>query len=77
MADVERRFHSDHAPLVRSLTRRLGDREWADAVAQETFVRARRHGAADTGPSAARERAWLFAAATNHVMLWVRLRCAP
>lgn len=61
MDDVERLFHTYHAPLVRYLTRRLGDRDWAEEVAQETFLRALRHG------PVASERAWLFAVATNLV----------
>jgi RNA polymerase sigma-70 factor (ECF subfamily) len=59
--DVERLFREYHAPLVRYLTRRLGDRDWAEEVAQETFLRALRHG------PVAQERAWLFAVATNLV----------
>ena len=59
--DVERLFREYHAPLVRYLTRRLGDRDWADEVAQETFVRALRQ------ETIAHERAWLFAVATNLV----------
>jgi len=39
----------------------LGDRDWAEEVAQETFVRALRQ------PSIQNERAWLFAVATNLV----------
>ena len=35
-------FAQYHAPLVRFLTRRLGDRDWAEEIAQETFVRALR-----------------------------------
>lgn len=61
MTDVERLFHSYHAPLVRYLTRRLGDRDWAEEVAQETFVRALRQ------ETIVHERAWLFAVATNLV----------
>ena len=61
MTDVERLFHLYHAPLVRYLTRRLGDRDWAEEVAQETFLRALRHGPVSS------ERAWLFAVATNLV----------
>jgi len=61
MDDVERLFREYHAPLVRYLTRRLGDRDWAEEVAQETFLRALRHG------PVAQERAWLFAVATNLV----------
>lgn len=61
MSDVERLFREYHAPLVRYLTRRLGDRDWAEEVAQETFVRALRQ---DTLTN---ERAWLFAVATNLV----------
>lgn len=61
MTDVERLFHLYHVPLVRYLTRRLGDRDWAEEVAQETFLRALRHG------PVASERAWLFAVATNLV----------
>jgi RNA polymerase sigma-70 factor, ECF subfamily len=59
--DVERLFREYHAPLVRYLTRRLGDRDWAEEVAQETFVRALRQS------DLTNERAWLFAVATNLV----------
>jgi RNA polymerase sigma-70 factor, ECF subfamily len=59
--DVERLFREYHDPLVRYLTRRLGDRDWAEEVAQETFVRALRQ------PALQNERAWLFAVATNLV----------
>jgi RNA polymerase sigma-70 factor (ECF subfamily) len=59
--DVERLFREYHDPLVRYLTRRLGDRDWAEEVAQETFVRALRQ------PVLQNERAWLFAVATNLV----------
>lgn len=61
MNDVERLFRSYHEPLVRYLTRRLGDRDWAEEVAQETFVRALKQ------ESIVSERAWLFAVATNLV----------
>ena len=61
MDDAERLFRTYHAPLVRYLTRRLGDRDWAEEVAQETFLRALRHGPVE------HERAWLFAVATNLV----------
>src|SRR5579872_6017944 len=47
--------------LVRYLTRRLGDRDWAEEVAQETFVRALRQ------ESIVNERSWLFAVANNLV----------
>jgi RNA polymerase sigma-70 factor (ECF subfamily) len=59
--DVERLFRAYNAPLVRYLTRRLGDRDWAEEVAQETFLRALRQERIDN------ERAWLFAVATNLV----------
>ena len=42
VTDVERLFRTYNAALVRYLTRRLGDRDWAEEVAQETFVRALR-----------------------------------
>ena len=61
MADVDRLFRSYNAALVRYLTRRLGDGDWAEEVAQETFVRAMRQ------KSIENERAWLFAVATNLV----------
>lgn len=61
MTDVERLFRTYNAALVRYLTRRLGDRDWAEEVAQETFVRALRQ------DSITNERAWLFAVATNLV----------
>jgi RNA polymerase sigma-70 factor (ECF subfamily) len=61
MHDVDRLFRQYHEPLVRYLTRRLGDRDWAEEVAQETFVRALRQ------ETLQNERAWLFAVATNLV----------
>lgn len=61
MDDLERLFRTYHAPLVRYLTRRLGDRDLADELAQETFVRALKHGPVTS------ERSWLFAVATNLV----------
>ena len=61
MHDVERLFRSYHATLVRYLTRRLGDRDWAEDVAQETFVRALRQ------ESIVNERSWVFAVANNLV----------
>ena len=60
---VERLFREYHDPLVRYLTRRLGDRDWAEEVAQETFVRALRQKEGELQ----NERAWLFAVATNLV----------
>ena len=59
MTDVESLFREYHQPLVRYLTRRLGDRDWAEEIAQETFVRALRQ------KDLQNERAWLFAVATN------------
>jgi RNA polymerase sigma-70 factor, ECF subfamily len=61
VTDVERLFRTYNTALVRYLTRRLGDRDWAEEVAQETFVRALRQ------TSIQNERAWLFAVATNLV----------
>ena len=60
-ADIEALFRAHHAGLVRYLTRRLGDRDWAEEVAQETFLRALRT------PPATNGRSWLFAVATNLV----------
>jgi RNA polymerase sigma-70 factor (ECF subfamily) len=54
-------FAAYHEPLVRFLTRRLGDRDWAEELAQETFVRAMRQ------ETIASERSWLFAVAANLV----------
>ena len=61
MSDVERLFRAYNATLVRYLTRRLGDGDWAEEVAQETFVRALRQ------ESITNERAWLFTVANNLV----------
>jgi RNA polymerase sigma-70 factor (ECF subfamily) len=61
MEDVDRLFRLYHQPLVRYLTRRLGDRDWAEEIAQETFLRALRQ------ESLTSERSWLFAVATNLV----------
>jgi len=61
MSDTERLFATYHAMLVRYLTRRLGDRDWAEDIAQETFVRALRQ------DEIVNERSWLFAVASNLV----------
>lgn len=61
MDDLERLFREYHAPVLRYLSRRLGDRDLAEELAQETFMRALRHGPVE------KERAWLFAVATNLV----------
>jgi RNA polymerase sigma-70 factor (ECF subfamily) len=61
VSDAERLFREYHAPLLRYLTRRLGDRDWAEEVVQETFLRALRQ------QTIVNERAWLFAVATNLV----------
>src|SRR6476620_12075708 len=61
MNDLDRLFREYHQPLVRYLTRRLGDRDWAEEVTQETFLRAARQ------ETIVSERAWLFAVATNLV----------
>jgi len=61
LSDLERLFNTYHQPLVRYLVRRLGDRDWAEEIAQETFLRALRQ------EKIVSERAWLFAVATNLV----------
>jgi RNA polymerase sigma-70 factor, ECF subfamily len=61
MDETERLFRTYHEGLVRYLTRRLGDADWADEVAQETFLRALR-----SAPTT-NERSWLYAVATNLV----------
>lgn len=58
---AERLFREYHSTLVRYLTRRLGDRDWAEEVAQETFVRAMRQ------ETIVNERSWVFAVAHNLV----------
>ncbi|MGI8619906.1 MAG: sigma-70 family RNA polymerase sigma factor [Gemmatimonadaceae bacterium] len=59
MIDADRLFRTYNAQLVRYLTRRLGDSDLAEEMAQETFVRAMRQDVITN------ERAWLFAVATN------------
>ena len=61
MQVADRLFREYHAALVRYLTRRLGDRDWAEEVAQETFVRALRQ------ENIVNERSWIFAVANNLV----------
>ena len=58
---LTRLFNTYHATLVRYVARRVGDRDWAEEVAQETFVRALKQ------ETIASERSWLFAVATNLV----------
>lgn len=58
---LERLFRTHHASLVRYLQRALGDRDAAEELAQETFVRALRQGELRS------ERSWLFAVAANLV----------
>jgi RNA polymerase sigma-70 factor (ECF subfamily) len=54
-------FTSYHDTLVRFLTRQLGDRDAAEEIAQETFVRALQQ------ETIASERSWIFAVAMNLV----------
>lgn len=54
-------FDMYHQPLVRFLSRQTGDRDAAEEIAQETFVRALKQ---DTIAS---ERSWIFAVAMNLV----------
>ncbi len=54
-------FATYHNTLVRFLSRQLGDRDAAEEIAQETFVRAFRQ------ETIASERSWLFAVAMNLV----------
>lgn len=61
MDQAERLFREYHPTLVRYLTRRLGDRDWAEEIAQETFVRALRQ------ETIVNERSWVFAVAHNLV----------
>ncbi|MEO7362210.1 MAG: sigma-70 family RNA polymerase sigma factor [Gemmatimonadaceae bacterium] len=61
MHDADR-WYREHAPsLIRYLQRQLGDRDLAEDVVQETFLRALRH-----EPST-NARSWLFTTATNLV----------
>ncbi len=61
MKHFDRLFHEYHAPIVRYLTRQLGDRDLAEELAQETFLRALRH------EPTINVRSWLFTVATNLV----------
>ena len=54
-------FEAYHEPLVRFLTRQTGDRDWAEEIAQETFIRALKQ------ETIASERSWIFAVAMNLV----------
>lgn len=58
---LERLFRTYHGSLVRYLQRALGDRDVAEELAQETFVRASQQGELRS------ERSWLFAVAANLV----------
>jgi RNA polymerase sigma-70 factor (ECF subfamily) len=59
VTDVDRLFRDYHEPFARYLTRRLGDRDRAEELVQEIFLRALKQ------KSIASERSWLFAVATN------------
>ena len=65
-AELERLFREYHPQLVRFLTRQLGDRDRAEELAQDTFVRALRQ------ERLTNERAWLFTVASNLVRDEVR-----
>ncbi len=54
-------FNTYHQQLVRFLARQLGDRDLAEEIAQETFVRALKQ------ETIASERSWIFAVAMNLV----------
>ena len=54
-------FNTYHQPLVRFLTRQLGDADWAEEIAQETFIRALKQEVIES------ERSWIFAVALNLV----------
>ena len=54
-------FEAYHEPLVRFLTRQTGDRDWAEEIAQETFIKALKQ------EMIASERSWIFAVAMNLV----------
>src|SRR3954466_8303837 len=58
---LEALFKTYHDPLVRFLTRQLGDRDAAEEIAQETFVRALQQDVI------LNERSWIFAVAMNLV----------
>lgn len=65
-AELDRLFREYHSHLVRFLTRQLGDRDRAEELAQDTFVRALRQ------DRLTNERAWLFTVASNLVRDEVR-----
>ena len=54
-------FNTYHRQLVRFIARQIGDRDAAEEIAQETFVRALKQ------ETIASERSWLFAVAMNLV----------
>jgi RNA polymerase sigma-70 factor (ECF subfamily) len=66
MDDIDRLFREYHTPIVRYLTRQLGDADLAEELAQETFLRAMRHGPVSN------ERSWLFAVASNLIRDTIR-----
>lgn len=61
MNEADRLYREHAASLVRYLERQLGDRDLAEDVAQETFLRALRH------EPKMNPRSWLFTTATNLV----------
>ena len=66
---VERLYLSYQPQVLRYLTRMLGQRETAQDLTQETFLRATRSDAPDEDPQ---QRAWIFRIARNLALNHIR-----
>src|SRR5215470_9466038 len=69
---VERLYHQHYRPLLAYLTRLVGDREAAEDLCQETFLKALRSWAQHD--PAASPLAWLYRIATNSAYDHLRRR---
>jgi putative glutamine amidotransferase len=72
MTPIEAIFHEQRRPLMRRLTRMVGDPDTAADLCQETFVRAWRKAPRDASPE--QHRGWLHRTASNLALDELRRR---
>jgi RNA polymerase sigma-70 factor (ECF subfamily) len=70
---VEQLYHEYHQPIQRYLERLIGNRETAEDLAHETFIKALRHWTQLNQSASARN--WLYRIATNTAYDYLRRKC--